>query len=91
MNVYPEEFKKLCKKVIEDEKFHELVDANAYIVGRYLDDYRLSLKNDGISVDEILEASSIYELKIKAIAKKSEFLTFSNLYAWWNEIVKAKD
>ncbi|APT75267.1 hypothetical protein LN42_01810 [Marinitoga sp. 1137] len=90
MNVYPEEFKKLCKKVIEDEKFHELVDANAYIVGRYLDDYSYSNKPI-MHVDKIINASSFDALKKEALKLKERAETFSKLYKWWKEIVKEWD
>ena len=90
MNVYPEEFKKLCKKVIEDEKFHELVDANAYIVGRYLDEYSSSTMPI-MHVDKILTAYSLDDLKKEAWKKKERAETFSKLYKWWWKIVREWD
>lgn len=79
--MYSKEFKKKCKEIYPDlENLHRLLDEDAYIVGRYLDDGSYSY----VSNDEILEATSLEELKEKAWHNKAKL----DLYNEWCDIVK---
>ena len=66
---FTEDFKARCKKAYPDwERLHEKLEEGSQWVGRYLDDSRES----GIAYDEILSATSLEELKAKALLIKEQ-------------------
>ena len=70
--IYPKEFSDEVRKAFPNWlKLHKMLDEGNPLVGRALDDFR----ETGISLNEIINATSLEHLKIKAIkAQKINYL-----------------
>lgn len=80
---YPKEFKEKCKKVYPDwTQLHNFLDLNNPYAGRLLNDAAL----DVISPEDIINATSLDELKNKALAIKEK----EELYSEWYKIFSSQ-
>ena len=76
---YPESFKVKCKELYPTwDSLHRLLEQGNSFAGRYLDDARYS----GVSLDEILNATSLDDLKQKARLGRAK----EQLYAEWCDL-----
>lgn len=83
MNTYPEDFVKRVKEALpEDTRLHELLDKNAYVAGRLIEDKGGNFRPEDIL--KMLEEGRLEEFKNDV---KHRCLVI-NLYKEWGEIVK---